>query len=91
MKNNEIIDLILNCLTGLFLSQLDDIILGYAIPDPEYVKKECRNYLLNSYINNGINKNFKNKIRKFYFICDNIYNIEKIIVIVLIVIMMRCL
>lgn len=91
MKNNEIIDLILNCLTGLFLSQLDDIILGYAIPDPEHIKKMCRNYLLKSYMHNGVNKNFQKKIRSFFIICDNVYLLEKIIVIILIILMMKCI
>lgn len=52
MENNRIIDLILNCLSGIFLVNLDNELVNYFC-DKEYLKLFCKDQLLLSYLNNG--------------------------------------
>ena len=60
MENNRIIDLILNCVSGVFLVNLDNELVSYFC-DKEYLKIFCKDQLLLSYLNNGYREKNTNK------------------------------
>jgi hypothetical protein len=72
MENNRIIDLILNCLSGIFLINLDNELVNYFC-NKEYLKIFCKDQLLLSYLNNGYREtNTNNKKYSVYNILNSL-------------------
>ena len=56
IEHNELTDLILNCLTGQFLIDIDNLVVTFSSGD-FFMKKFIKDKILLEYINNGVNTN----------------------------------
>lgn len=56
IEHNDLTDLILNCLTGQFLIDIDNLVVTFSSGD-FFMKKFIKDKILLEYINNGVNNN----------------------------------
>jgi len=91
MKNNEISDLILNCLTGLFLAQLDDLMVTFS-SDKENFQYYIHDHIFITFLKYGLkNKNKYFRTKRIKLMIDITKFIEKAEIIFLAVMLSKCL